>query len=155
MLKEHTIRVNIGFGVIIEYQVRLKNGTVVDSSEKSGGPIRIICGKGDFPRPVEEGIIGLRPGDIKIISVPPQYAYGLYDPKQVVLVAAERIYEEIAVGKMVKAPDEFGLKRPAIVKRFWEGAVLLDFNHPLAGQTMLFEIKIRDVDPTPLEKEQN
>ncbi|MEZ0329558.1 MAG: FKBP-type peptidyl-prolyl cis-trans isomerase [Dissulfuribacterales bacterium] len=155
MSEKHTIRVDFGFEVVIEYQIRLKNGKVVDSSEKSGGPVRLICGNGDFPRPVEEGIVGMKPGDIKVIPVPPQYTYGLYDPKQVVLVAAERIYEEIAVGKIVKAPDEFGLKRPAVIKRFWEGAVLLDFNHPLAGQTMLFEVKIRDIDPNPEKKEQN
>ncbi len=153
--KNHTLQVNFGFEVVIEYQIRLKSGQLVDSSEKSGGPVRLICGNGDFPRPVEEGIVGLKPGDIKVIPVPPQYTYGLYNPKQVVLVAAERIYEEIAIGKMVKAPDEFGLKRPALIKKFWEGVVLLDFNHPLAGQTMLFEVKIRDINPDSAKKEQN
>lgn len=154
-MENHTLRVDFGFEVVIEYQVRLKNGQLVDSSEKAGGLVRFICGHGDFPRPVEEGIVGLKPGDRKVIPVPPQYTYGHYNPKQVVLVAAERIYEEIAIGKMVKAPDEFGLKRPALIKKFWEGVVLLDFNHPLAGQTMFFEINIRDINPNPAKKEQN
>lgn len=155
-MEDHTLQVDFGFEVVIEYQIRLKTGKIVNSSEKSGGLVRFICGNGDFPRPVEEGIVGLKPGEIKIIPVPPQYTYGLYNPKQVVLVAAERIYEEIAVGKMVKAPDEFGLKRPALIKKFWEGVVLLDFNHPLAGQTLLFEVKIRDINPADsAKKEQN
>ncbi len=139
------IRVEKGKLVAIDYEVRLKTGKVVDSSEKSGGPAVFICGQGDFPTPVEEGIIGMAPGESRVIVVPPEYTYGLYDPKKVRLVASERITEQVEIGKVVKAPDEFGLKRPAIIRSVWHGAILLDFNHPLAGQVLHFEVMIREV----------
>ncbi len=138
-----------GMVVLMEYKVRLATGKVVDSSEKSGGPVAIICGKGDFPPPVEEAIVGLGPGDQRVVTVPPEYAYGVYDPKKQVLVASERISGEVDVGKVIKAPDEFGIKRPAIVRSIMDGALMVDFNHPLSGQILKFEILIKDVQPAP------
>ncbi len=143
------IRAAPGMVVLMEYKVRVATGKVVDSSEKSGGPVAIICGKGDFPPPVEEAIIGLGPGDQRVVTVPPEYAYGVYDPKKQVLVASERVSGEIDIGKVIKAPDEFGIKRPAIVRSIMDGALMVDFNHPLSGQILKFEILIKDVQPAP------
>ena len=137
--------VKYGKLVTIEYEVRLPSGKVVDSSKKSGGPIAFVCGKGNFPKPVEEGIVGLTPGEKKIISIPPKYTYGYYDPTKVTLVAIERVSGKAEVGKAVKAPDEFGLRRLAVVRSVWEGAMMVDFNHPLAGKCLDFEVSIKDV----------
>jgi len=150
--KDDRPRVRPGLLVIMDYVVRLKSGKVVDSSEKSGGPARFVCGHGIFPKPVEEGIIGLAPGDETIIKVHPFYGYGMYDPKKQVLVAAERISGPLEPGKVIKAPDEFGIKRPAVVRTIFNGAILVDFNHPLAGQTLHFEIFIRQVLPAGGQK---
>lgn len=145
-------RVEYGRLIVIEYEVRLPTGKVVDSSE-SGGHAAFVCGRGDFPRPVEEGVIGLSVGQRKVIVVPPEYTYGFYDPKKVSLVAVERITEKIEVGKIVKAPDEFGLRRPALVRSVWKGALMLDFNHPLAGKTLHFEVVVKDIRQAPAEEE--
>jgi FKBP-type peptidyl-prolyl cis-trans isomerase SlyD len=144
-------RVEYGRLVVIEYEVRLPTGKVVDSSNKSGGPAAFVCGRGAFPRPVEEGVIGLNVGQRKVIIVPPEYTHGLYDPKKVSLVAVERITEEYEVGKVVRAPDEFGLRRPALVRSVWKGALMLDFNHPLAGKTLHFEVLVKEVRQAPAE----
>ncbi len=143
---KHYHRVEWGKVVVMEYRVRLSSGKIVDSSEKAGGPASFVCGSGEFPKPVEEGLIGLAPGEKKVIRVPPDFTYGPYDPKKVTLVAQERLLgETIETGKVVKVPDELGLKRPAIIRAIWEGAIMLDFNHPLAGKILHFEISIRDV----------
>ena len=144
---EKTPVVQKGCRVIMDFVVRLVSGKVVDSSEKSGGPASFICGKGDFPKPVEEGIIGLAPGDVKTITVHPYYAYGLYDPKKQMLVAVERISGPVEQGKIVKVPDQLGITRPAIVRDIWPGAIMVDFNHPLAGQVLKFEVVIREIRP--------
>jgi len=57
--------------VFMAYQVRPPSGTVVDSSEQSGGAVALVCGQGHFPRPVEEGVIGLRAGGEKLIPIAP------------------------------------------------------------------------------------
>jgi len=138
--------------VVMDYVARLVTGKVVDSSEKSGGPARFVCGKGHFPKPVEDGIKGLSPGDSRIITVHPFYAYGLYDPKKQMLVAAERISGPVETGKVIKVPDELGITRPAVIREIWKGAIMVDFNHPLAGQTLKFEISIREVLPVVQEE---
>jgi len=136
-----------GSRVVMDYVVRLATGKVVDSSEKSGGPASFVCGQGDFPKPVEEGIVGMAPGDVKTITVHPFYAYGLYDPKKQMLVAMERIQGPVEQGQVVKVPDQLGITRPAVVRDIWPGAIMVDFNHPLAGQVLKFEVAIRDVLP--------
>ena len=141
----NVIRVEYGCKVVMDFVVRLLTGKVVDSSEKSGGPASFVCGKGNFPKPVEEGIIGLSPGDSKTITVHPFFAYGLYDPKKLLLVATERITGAIEPGKVIKVPDHLGITRPAVVRDIWPGAIMVDFNHPLAGQVLKFEVTIREV----------
>ncbi len=136
-----------GSRVIMDFVVKLATGKVVDSSEKGGGPASFICGQGDFPKPVEEAIVGMAPGDIKTITVHPFYGYGLYDPRKQMLVAIERIPGPVEQGKVVKVPDALGITRPAVVRDVWPGAIMVDFNHPLAGQVLKFEVVIRDVLP--------
>ncbi len=145
--KEIELRVKRGCLVVMDYEVRLLSGKVVDSSQKTGAPARFVCGQGLFPKPVEEEIIGLKIGEKKIIEVHPKYTYGDYDPKKILLVAQERFSGELEIGKVAHVPDEFGIRRPAIVLKVWEGAVLVDFNHPLAGKPLKFEILIRDIQP--------
>ncbi len=137
--------VQVGCLVVMDYVVRLATGKVVDSSEKGGGPARFICGKGNFPRPVEEGIQGMVPGESKTITVHPYFGYGLYDPKKQMLVASERVTGPIEAGKVIKVPDELGITRPAVIREVWKGAIMVDFNHPLAGQVLKFEVSIRQV----------
>ena len=142
--------------VTMDYVVRLVTGKVVDSSEKSGRPASFVCGKGNFPRPVEEGIIGLAPGESKTIKVHPFYAYGLYDPRKQMLIASERISVPVEAGKVIKVPDELGITRPAVIRDIWKEAIMVDFNHPLAGQTLKFEVSIREIHvASSEEKEMN
>ncbi len=141
---DKALTIRPGILVIMDYRVRLKSGKVVDSSEKSGGPVRFVCGQGYFPPPVEEAIMGMAPGDEKIVRVEPAYAYGKYDPRKQLLVAMERVSGTIEPGKIIKALDEFGIRRPAVVRNIFDGALLVDFNHPLAGRTLYFEILIRE-----------
>jgi len=145
--KENELKVKRGYLVVMDYEVRLLSGKTVDSSKKAGAPARFICGQGLFPKPVEEEIIGLKKGDKKTIEVHPKHTYGDYDPKKILLVAQERFSGELEIGKVAQVPDEFGIRRPAIVLKVWEGAILVDFNHPLAGKPLMFEIFIRDVQP--------
>ncbi len=68
-------------------------------------------------------------------------------------MAVERVTGEVEIGKVVKAPDEFGLRRPAMVKSIWESAMMLDFNHPLAGKTLHFEVFVKDVRITTTQED--
>lgn len=143
--EENGLVVRYGITVIMEYSVKLSNGKEVDSSARSGGMVSFVCGEKKFPDPVEKGIVGMRPGEQKIIPVEPAYTYGIYDPKKQILVALERVSEHIEPGKIIKAPDEFGIRRSGVVRSVWQGALLVDFNHPLSGQILHFDVFIKGI----------
>lgn len=88
-----------------------------------------------------------------MILVSPNHTYGHYDPRKISLVAMERISGKAEVGKVVKVSDEYGLRRPALVKSIWGSAVMLDFNHPLAGKTLHFEVFVKDVRVTTTQED--
>jgi FKBP-type peptidyl-prolyl cis-trans isomerase 2 len=140
---EHVVKP--GVTVIMEFSVKLANGKEVDSSSRTGGMVSFVCGDKKFPEPVERGIIGMQPGESRIIPVEPVFTYGYYDPRQQMLVAMERITEHIEPGKIIKAPDEFGIRRQAVVRSVWHGAILVDFNHPLAGQVLYFNVHVKGI----------
>jgi FKBP-type peptidyl-prolyl cis-trans isomerase 2 len=150
-LSSQATEVTEGSTVIMEYSVRLANGKEVDSSARNGGAVSFICGENRFPEPVEKGILGMQPGDTKVIPVEPVYTYGFYDPKKQILVASERVKEKAEPGKIIKAPDEFGIRRQAVVRAVWNGAILVDFNHPLAGQTLYFNINLKGIKLSPMD----
>ncbi len=138
------ITVQKGKQVIIDYQVRLTTGQVVDSAEKTG-PVSFICGAGEFLQPVEEKIIGLKKGESVAVNVSPMYTYGYYDHKKVILIAKERVSGEITRGKPIKAPDYYGIHQQGFIVSEWQGAILVDFNHPLAGKNLIFFVKILEI----------
>ncbi|WP_022853301.1 FKBP-type peptidyl-prolyl cis-trans isomerase [Thermodesulfatator atlanticus] len=130
-----------GDEILIRYQV-FADKDVVDASSK---PIKIKVGTGKFMPVVEEALIGRSPGEHVTIWVAPEEHYGKYDPKKLQLVPAEKIPEGLSPGAIVKIQDEYGVIHPAILKKVEEGLAVVDFNHPLAGKHLRFEVDILEV----------
>ncbi len=88
---------------------------------------------------------GLQIGDAKVVTVEPEEGYGNYDPDDMELLPLEAFSEEVEleVGEELFLFDEdTGEVIEAIVVEINEEGVLLDYNHPLAGETLTFEIEI-------------
>ncbi len=137
-----------GDKALIRYRV-IAEKDVVDASKE---PFWVRIGSGEFMPAVERALVGHRPGELVEVWVPPEEHYGPYDPKKLQLVPSERIPEGTSPGSIVKLQDEYGVVHPGILKKVEEGLAVVDFNHPLAGKTLRFQVEILDLEKKEAEE---
>ena len=131
-------------GVVVSLEYKLTvDGKVVDSTEGEE-PLEYLHGYGNIVPGLEDELDGLRVGDAKKVTVKPEEGYGEYDEEAVANVPRSDFPAEIPVevGVDIEMEDETGDIMDATI--VWVGAdeVRLDFNHPLAGKTLNFEVKV-------------
>ena len=131
-----------GKTVAFEYTLTLADGSVVQSNV-GGKPFSYVQGKGQIVAGLEKALVGLQAGDKKKVTVPPEEGYGPVKADARREVPIDRIPEDARkVGAMLSAEGVPGPIRVADVKK---DTVLLDFNHPLAGKTLTFDVHIMSV----------
>jgi FKBP-type peptidyl-prolyl cis-trans isomerase 2 len=135
-----------GSKVKAHYTGRLTNNEEFDSSLKEGGaPIEFVIGQGQLIPGFENGILGLAPGDKKTIEVSAVEAYGEYRDELLVTVPKSNAPQGVQVGQSLQANMENGEMVTFMVREINDDNVIVDANHPLAGQTLLFDIEILEV----------
>lgn len=138
---EHLLHVE-GHLISFEFTLRLENGQVIDSNVGKE-PMSFQSGTGDMLPALEEALIPLQVGETKTVTLPPEKAYGPISDEAFREFPLESIPEEARqVGRKVmsRAPD--GTESMVDVVEIRDDKVVLDFNHPLAGQTLCFDVKI-------------
>lgn len=134
--------VEAGRKVSFEYTLTLPDGSVVESNV-GGKPFAYEQGKGQVIPGLEKALQGLRAGDNKKVTIPPDDAYGPVRAEAQREVPIAKIPEEARkVGAMLAAEGFPGSIRVAEVRK---ETALLDFNHPLAGKTLNFDVHILTV----------
>lgn len=139
-------KVQIGDTVVVNYTGRLEDGTVFDSSLTEGRePLKAQLGQGLLIKGFEDGIIEMTIGDKKTIEIDPSNAYGDVNSEMIVEVPREQIPEGVSVGDMLQAEGPMG---PVNVKvaEIKEGTIVVDANHPLAGQKLIFDLELVSID---------
>jgi len=135
-----------GSKVKAHYTGRLTNNEEFDSSLKEGGaPIEFVIGQGQLIPGFENGILGLSPGDKKTIEIEAVEAYGEYRDELLVTVPKSNAPQGVQVGQSLQANMENGEMVTFMVREINDDNVIVDANHPLAGQTLLFDIEILEV----------
>lgn len=140
--------------VSIHYTGKLNDGSVFDSSE-GRDPLLFIFGTGMIIPGLEEGIKGLKVGDKKTVEIGFEKAYGpvMEEAKQEVPKSQLPTEVEIKVGMQLAAQGPQGAI-PVTVTEVKDDVVVVDFNHPLAGKDLTFEVEIVEVrEPTKEELE--
>ncbi len=138
-----------GSAVKMEYTLTDKDGKILDTN-KGQEPLTYTHGEGQIIRGLEKALTGLHVGDQKHVVIPPEEAYGPVKPEAIIEVPKERIPPESQkVGAHLMARNQDGPPIPILVKEVKEKTVVLDANHPLAGKTLTFDVKIIGVDPVP------
>ena len=132
--------------VCMDYTIRLGNGRVVESSVGQE-PLTYLHGRRQIVPGVEKAIEGLETGALLEVVVPPAEAYGDRDPTGVFVVprAAVPTGEEIGPGMMFSASRPDGKSITFRVVEANDELVLVDTNHPLAGETLNFDVKVVNV----------
>ena len=131
--------------VTIEYTLTDNSGAVIDSTAGKE-PLTYIHGAGQIVPGLERELNGLKVGDQKKIHVPPEQGYGLPDEKAFQEFPKEKIppdAQKVGAMLMTKSPD--GRMIPIRVHKITGTTVVVDFNHPLAGKTLNFDVKVKDI----------
>lgn len=134
--------------VSIDYTIRLVDGRVVESTlAEAAGPLVYLHGRSQIVPGVERGIEGAEPGQVLELEVDPGDAYGPIDPEGLFLVPRSAFppSEEVAPGMSFSAARADGAQVVFQVVRVVDDMVLIDTNHPLAGQTLLVSVAVRAV----------
>lgn len=136
-----------GSQVQLEYTVKDDAGKVLGTS-KDRRPLAFTQGQHQVIVGLEKAVKGLRAGQEKKIAVKPEDGYGVLDPKAETEVAKEALAQDsLKVGNRVMWRLPSGQTRPVRVKQIKEKTVVLDLNHPLAGKTLHFDVKVLSVEP--------
>ena len=138
--------------VKIHYTGTLSDGTVFDSSEGKE-PLEFIQGIGMVIPGLEEGIKGLKTGDKKKFEIKSEKAYGSKMEGAFQELPKSNMPEnvELKVGMQLAAQGPQGVI-PVVISEIKDDTVIIDFNHPLAGKDLTFEVDIVEVKDTEPEK---
>jgi len=131
--------------VTLDYKLIVED-EMLESTE-DGEPILFIQGIGQIIPGLENALYGMEVGDQKTVVIQPEEAYGEYDPESLQEAKKEEFSEEVPldVGTFLDLEDDEGDVLSAQVIAAEEDTVTLDFNHPLAGKTLTFEITVADL----------
>ena len=131
-----------GSSVKIEYTLKDDKGEVLDTNSGKDA-LAFTQGAQQIIPGLDKALLGLKTGDSKKVTVKPEDAYGSVDPKAEAEVPKEALPQGAAVvGTRLLARGQDGQPRPVTVKAVRDKTVLLDLNHPLAGKTLFFDIKV-------------
>ena len=133
-----------GNTVQIEYEGRLEDGTIFDSSTKYGQPLEFEVGSGQVIRGFDEGVQGMKLGEEKKIVISPAQGYGDYNPNLLKKVSRDKLPkgQEPKAGMMLALGTPDGHRFPAKIVEVHKDEVVVDVNHPLAGKTLTFKVKV-------------
>ena len=137
--------IEAGSTVGIEYTLTLEDGTKVDSNV-GGEMLRFEQGSGQIIPGLDKELPGMKVGESKQVTVAADEGYGPVDPAAFTEVPVGKLPEDAReVGIVLMSRDPEGQTHRLRVHKIEGDTATLDFNHPLAGKTLIFEVKILEV----------
>ena len=141
--------VRAGRQVSFEYTLRLDDQIVLDTNV-DGAPLTYIHGLQQLMPGLENGLIGLKVGEVKKIIVQPDDGYGLIDENAYIEADKASIpLEALRVGAIVEGRDSTGHPIYPRIKEISEDEVILDYNHSLAGKVLYFDVRVLEIKKPP------
>lgn len=140
----------------IWYTLTDEAGTVLDTNRKGGKPLPFLAGAGNIIVGLEEELLGKQKGDTCKVVVPPEKAYGLPKEDAFQPVPKSSLPEQVKLEPGVQLTATAQANGQAQVVRIHEvkeDEVVIDFNHPLAGKTLTFDITVVGVRDATAEEQ--
>lgn len=137
--------VNVNNVVKINYSVKDVDNSIIDRNE-DGKPLEFLIGYGQVIDGLEKAIIGANNGDKLSFKVEPQEGYGIYNPELIQEVAKSQFGDiKLEKGMKLFGQAENGTSVQVVVMDFNDDYVMIDYNHPLAGKELSFDVEIVDI----------
>src|SRR5215510_1449973 len=141
-----------GTVVSLEYTLSGEDGKTIESN-KGKDPLKYTQGSHQIVPGLEKELAGMKMGEEKRVKVMPEEGYGPVDPKGFQEFPKEKIPTEgLKVGAVLMARGPQGQQIPVRVHEIKEKTVVLDLNHPMAGKTLVFDVKVLDVQPATAQQ---
>lgn len=144
-------QVKNGDKIKVHYHGRLNDGQTFDTSS-GREPLEFEVGSGMVIRGFDEGVKGMSVGEKKTITIPFDQAYGPRNPDMVIEMPKNRFPKdmELEVGMPLGMSDGQGQQFEVVVTEIKDESVMLDANHPLAGQDLIFDLELMEIITKPL-----
>lgn len=133
--------------VILHINMKLTDGSVADSTRVNDRAAKIRLGAGDVTPAFEYELMGLQTGAKKSFTLAPQDAFGYPNPANFHTVPRSRFNSNIKIekGNIIEFEQLTGQSLLGVIREFTDDEVSIDFNHPLCGQTVIFEVEIIEI----------
>jgi FKBP-type peptidyl-prolyl cis-trans isomerase SlyD len=147
------MKISKDYAVFFDYEVRNSRSELLDSSAKGGAPMAYVHGYASIIPGLEKALEGKAAGETINVVVPPVEAYGLRDERRMAEVSRDIFPAgaELKPGMRFRAQRDDGADNVVVVS-VTDTTVTVDANHPLAGETLTFDVAVRDVRPATPEE---
>lgn len=134
--------------VVMHFSISLEDGSIADSTRASGKPAKLRMGDGSLTANFEKCLLGLYQGNSTRFMLAPEDAFGLPNPDNVQhmdrrLFVGDALAEE---GVIIAFTSPSGQEIPGVITAVVGDSVTVDFNHPLAGHRVIFDVEILSVE---------
>ncbi len=139
-------QVKSGDKIKVHYHGRLTNGETFDKSE-GREPLEFEVGSGMVIKGFDDGVTGMVPGDKKTVNITFYEAYGPKNPEMIIDMPKEQFPKdmEIEVGMPLAMTDGEGNQHQVVVTEIKDEVIILDANHPLAGEDLIFDLELVEI----------
>ncbi len=140
--------VDKGTRVTLHFALKFTDGQVIDSTFDKE-PASLEIGDDNLPENFEAYLLGMKAGDQASYEVPPEKGFGQTNPNNVQVFKRSDFSADMVLepGVMISFADARQTELPGVVSQVEGDEVTVDFNHPLAGRTLVFEVQVIDVEP--------
>ena len=137
-----------GSEVLMHFTLSLADGTVADSTDE-GEPLRFVMGDGTLIEGLELVLYGLKKGDRQCLSIDPRDAFGFPDEENIHTMPRSEFPAEMQLeaGLIISFTTPSGEEVPGAIQEVKDDEVVVDFNHPLAGNEIIFDVEILEIKP--------
>ncbi len=138
------LTIDQGRKVTMHFAIKLTDGQIVDSNFE-GAPVEFEVGDGNIPEGFEAALTGLKVGDHLDLTIDPERGFGQHNPSNIQTMKRSDFKDMELEPGLVISFQEPGGELPGVIVEFDDDRVEVDFNHPLAGKTILFEVQVLNI----------
>ncbi|MEG3755485.1 FKBP-type peptidyl-prolyl cis-trans isomerase [Psychromonas arctica] len=133
--------------VLMHFSIKLSDGSAVDSTKVDNKPAKFVMGDGSLTEGFEACLLGLTEGSSESFTLEPESAFGLPNPDNFHYIELSKFSADVPaeIGTIISFTQPDGTELPGIIREIVADSVTVDFNHPLAGQTVTFDVDVLEV----------
>lgn len=135
--------------VLVHFTLKLDDGSTAESTRNNGKPALFRLGDTSLSEGLEQHLLGLKEGDKTTFSLEPDAAFGVPSPDLIQYFSRREFIDagEPSIGAIMLFTAMDGSEMPGVIREVNGDSITVDFNHPLAGRTVHFDVEVLEIDP--------